>query len=294
MEFHQLEYVLAVARYQSFTKASEEVKVSQSSLSTQINKLESELGVRLFERTTRSVLLTAAGKEFLPFAERMINDSKNVKMNMEEFISADQGNIFIGVFPGSKYYGFIDEIADFKKKFPNIKFDIYEAECSELLTLLTNLDIDVAFLSESAESEGIRYYPLVEDHLVAVTHENHPFSQRQSITLEELLKESLILNEATTLHKNILEASGASQMKPNIELLCTHGQLTSMLGFVAAGLGTTVVSSLVAKFYADWGVAFIDVEPNISRKTYLAVPEANARRPIVKNFVNTILNRHAR
>ena len=290
MEFHQLEYVLAVAKYQNFTKASEEINVSQSSLSIQISKLESELGVRLFERTTRTVLLTAAGKAFLPYAERMITDSKEAKAMMEQFISADQGNIFIGVFPGSKYFGFIDQIADFKKHFSKIKFDIYEAECTELLTMLKNLDIDVAFLTEISETEGIQYYPLIEDHMVLVVNADHPLSQQKLISLETLSKASLILNEATTLHKNTLDAFSANHLKPNIELLCTHGQLTSMLGFVAAGLGATVVSSRVASHYSHWGLSFIDIEPHIPRKTYLAVPDSSQRRPIVQNFIRSVLN----
>lgn len=289
MEFHQLEYVLAVAKFQSFTKASEEINVSQSSLSIQIRKLEAELGVRLFERTTRSVLLTAAGKEFMPYAERILLESKEVKVNMEQFISADQGNIFIGVFPGSKFFGFIDLIADFKKRSPKIKFDIYEAECSELLNMLKTLDIDVAFLTEFNEAEGIRFYPLIEDRLVLVVKDDHHFSGRTKVTLEEISREPLILNEVTTLHRNALDAFSAHGLKPNIELLCTHGQLTSLLGFVESGLGTTLISSRVSKSYTHWGLSFLEVEPPILRKTYLAVPEVNERRPIIQNFVQSIL-----
>lgn len=71
MELHQLRYMMAVAKYQSFTRAAEEINISQSSLSTQISKLEAELGTKLFERGARLITLTRAGEEFLPFASEI-------------------------------------------------------------------------------------------------------------------------------------------------------------------------------------------------------------------------------
>jgi DNA-binding transcriptional LysR family regulator len=226
----------------------------------------------------------------MPFAERIITESKKAKDKMETFISADQGNIFIGAFPGSQYFGFIDLIAQFKKQFPKIKFDMYEAECSELLEMLKSLDIDVAFITELNAAEGIHFYPLVEDRLVLVVNKDHPLSGRKKISLEEVSKEPLILNEVTTLHKNAMDAFNTHGLKPNIALLCAHGQLTSLLGFVSAGLGTTLISSKVSKYYAHWEFSFLEIEPTIQRRTYLAVPETNEKRPIIQNFVQSILN----
>jgi len=288
MEFHQLEYFLAVAKYGSFTKAAEEINVSQSSLSIQIGKLESEFGIRLFERTTRSLFLTTVGKEFLPFAQRIMEDSQKAKTMIEQFISADRGNILIGAFPGSQYFGFIELVSQFKKFFPAINFDIYEAECAGLISALKSLEIDVAFLSHFHETEGIHFYPLYEDRLVLAVNQDHPLAIRKSVHLEELTNESLIFNVETTLYTNVIETFNRLKLNPNI-VLRTHGHLSSTLGFVSSGTGVTMISSRVAKYYAHQGLAFLDIKPAIPRTTYLAVPITHEKRPIIKNFVKFVL-----
>lgn len=288
MEFHQLEYFLAVAKYQSFTKAAEEINVSQSSLSIQIGKLEAELGVRLFERTTRSLFLTAVGKEFQPYALRMMADSKAAKVMIEQFISADRGTIKIGAFPGSRYFGFIDLVSQFKKISPNITFDIFEAECLGLLATLKSLEIDVAFLTHYHETDGIHFYPLYDDHLVLALHQNHPLASRTSISLEELTSEPLIFNVETTVYKNALEAFDQLGLTPNI-VLRTHGHLSSTLGFVSSGLGGTMISSKVAQYYENRGFSFLDLQPAIPRTTYLGVPAIHEKRPIINTFLQFVL-----
>jgi LysR family hydrogen peroxide-inducible transcriptional activator len=288
MEFHQLEYFLAVAKYQSFTKAAEEINVSQSSLSIQVSKLEAEFGVRLFARTTRTLSLTAVGKEFLPFAERIIDDSKAAKTIIEQFVSADRGNIGIGSFPGSRYFGFIDLVSHFKKDFPDIKFDIYEAECLSLLAALKAFEIDVAFLSHYHVAEGITFYPLVKDHIVVVLNQGHPLAGRKAVRLEDLATEPLIFNVETTIYRNAMDAFSRVGIDPNI-VLRTHGTLSSTLGFVSSGLGGTMISATVAKFYKHRGFAFLNIDPVIPRSTYLAVPEDKQKRPIINNFVNFVL-----
>ena len=288
MEFHQLEYFLAVANYRSFTKAAEEINVSQSSLSIQIGKLESEFGVRLFERTTRSLCLTTVGKEFLPFAQRIMDDSHKAKAMIEQFISADKGNILIGAFPGSQYFGFIELVSQFKKISPAINFDIYEAECAGLISALKALEIDVAFLSHFHETEGIHFYPLYQDHLVLAINQEHPLARRKSVHLEELTNESLIFNVETTLYTNVIETFTRLGLSPNI-VLRTHGHLSSTLGFVSSGTGATMISSRVAKYYVHQGLAFLDINPVIPRTTYLAVATAHEKRPIINNFVTFVL-----
>jgi LysR family hydrogen peroxide-inducible transcriptional activator len=289
MEFHQLEYFLAVAKYRSFTKAAEEINVSQSSLSIQIGKLESEFGVRLFERTTRSLFLTTVGKEFLPFAERIMEDSKKAKVMIEQFISADKGNILIGAFPGSQYFGFIELVSQFKFFFPDIHFDIFESECAGLVSALKALEIDVAFLTHFHETEGIHFYPLYEDHLVLAVNKDHPFASRNSVILEELTNEALIFNVETTLYANVTEIFNRLGLCPNI-VLRTHGHLSSTLGFVSSGFGATMISSRVAEYYAHRGLAFLDIQPAIPRTTYLAVPTTHEKRPIINNFVKFVLH----
>ena len=93
MEIHQLEYVLAVATYNSFTRAAESQNVSQSSLSQQIRKLEDELGVNLFARTTRSVQLTPAGAEFITYAKRILSEIDKARQSILEYTSYERATL---------------------------------------------------------------------------------------------------------------------------------------------------------------------------------------------------------
>ena len=99
MEIHQLEYMVAVAKFQSFTRAAAEINISQSSLSQQIRKLEEELGIKLFDRTTRTVRLTNAGSAFLAHAQQILLEINKSKSTIQQYLSVSRGQIKLGLCP---------------------------------------------------------------------------------------------------------------------------------------------------------------------------------------------------
>ena len=120
MELHQLQYVLEVAKRRHFTKAAEEIGVAQSSLSQQITKLEEELGIKLFERTTRSVYPTPAGEEFLMYAKRILEDINTVKQSMQSHIGLTRGKITIGAITTLESIDFVALITAFHQTYPGL------------------------------------------------------------------------------------------------------------------------------------------------------------------------------
>jgi DNA-binding transcriptional LysR family regulator len=290
MEFNQLEYCLAVAKYRSFTKASEEINVSQSALSIQISKLESELNVQLFDRTTRSVYLTSAGKKFINLAQQILDSSQNAKRVMQEFSSGDKGTISVGMLPGAFYFGFTKLIYEFKKQYPDIILNMQQSECFELINLLKNKKIDIACLSEFNKDEYIKFYPYCQDQLVLVTSPNHPLAYRNYISIEEIPNESFILTDQTTIYKIVSDTFTRLGLKPNISLQAHGTQLSFILGLVSYGLGVTLISSRVAKYYKHWDLSVISLFPPIPRYLYLAVSSTNDKLPVIKKFKKFILN----
>ena len=288
MKFHQLEYFLAVVKWKSFTRAAEENNIAQSSLSIQIKKLESGLGVRLFERTTRSLVLTRAGKEFKGAAEHILCEADEIKASLERFVSAKRGNICIGAFPGSRYFGFIDLISRFKAAYPEVEFELREEECSPLLSALESCEIDVAFTSLNSGAEDVVFHPMHEDKLVFVIGQGHSLAKKSSVALRDLVEEPLVFNAETTIYSVVMKAFEECGVIPRV-VLCTHGHLSSTLGFVSSGMGGTMISSRVARFYEERGFAFLPIEPPIPRTTWLAVPKGGGELPVVSNFVEFIL-----
>ena len=126
MEMHQLEYVLAVAKYQNFTRASEVLKTSQSSLSQQIIKLENELGISLFVRTTRSVQLSPAGEEFVKHARRIMSEVIEARRCIHEYTSFEKGNLTVGIIPVVGHYRLPNLLSSYKKSFPRVILNLLE------------------------------------------------------------------------------------------------------------------------------------------------------------------------
>lgn len=141
MEMHQLEYVLAVAKYQNFTRASEVLKTSQSSLSQQIIKLENELGISLFVRTTRSVQLSPAGEEFVKHARRIMSEVIEARRCIYEYTSFEKGNLTVGIIPVVGHYRLPNLLSSYKKSFPRVILNLLERQCNELIPMINSHEI---------------------------------------------------------------------------------------------------------------------------------------------------------
>ena len=107
MTFEQLSCILAVAKCKNFTRAADECFISQSTLSTHINNLETELGVRIFDRTTRPISITPAGKAIVAFAQDTIDKSQHLNKELKKYSTADSGSLLLGILPGTTHFRFL-------------------------------------------------------------------------------------------------------------------------------------------------------------------------------------------
>jgi DNA-binding transcriptional LysR family regulator len=286
MELHQLEYVRTVARHQNFTRAAEEISVSQSSLSQQINKLESELGVRLFDRTTRKVKLTPAGVDFVRHANNIFQEIEDAKRTIQEYLSIERGHITLGAFPVIGHFQLTSLIADFQKTFPGVKLLFQEAECEDLVAMLGASKVDLAFLSE-IESGAVEFYNLLMDEIVLIVNSFHPLAVQQSVTLAELEDERFIIPPPSAgLYKNFLEACKENGFNPKIVYHCS--QIETNVGLVQENIGVGVLSSQVARHYRD-RISVLRIVPPVIRKISLAVQKSVNHSPAVNVFIKFAL-----
>ncbi len=285
MEMHQLEYVLAVAEYHNFTRAAEEIKTSQSSLSQQISKLENELGINLFLRTTRSVKITPAGKEFIKHAKRIMLEVVEARRCIHEYVSYEKGELTLGVIPIVGHYRIPKMLSSFKKKFPRVTLKLIESQCSELFDMLHFSKIDGAFVFRDNSYTYVQYHHLVKDPMVVVTSKTHPLSIRNSVSLKELKNETFIVPPPSSgLHHDFIRACQHDGFEPDILLTCSS--VKTMLCFVHEELGITVLpSSVVAAM--DWGLGLSTVLliPAIDEDISLATKNIADSSPILKEFL---------
>ena len=151
MEIHQLRYFLAVARTANFSRAAEQCRVAQPSLSQQIMKLEDELGERLFERTRRAVALTPAGARLQAHAERVLDEVERARENVRDAGAVVRGRVALGALPTVAPYYLPQRLRDFAAKFPEVEVVVHEDTTEQLARAVLAKEIDLALVSLPVE-----------------------------------------------------------------------------------------------------------------------------------------------
>ncbi len=271
MEIHQLEYVLAVEKYLNFSLAADEICVSQPTLSHQIKKLEAELGVELFIRTTRSVQLTPAGQEFMLYAKRILSEIQKARNAMYEHTNLLKGNIKVGAISNITYMGIIPVIAAFQRTYPGINMQLYEANSDELLKKMNTYEIDAAFITYPYAPEfNFDFYPLINDKLVLFTYRTHHLVNRDIIQLSELAQEKfLIVKSSFGLRNLLIQACRDAGFEPNIIFESEH--LETIKGLIEEEMGVALFSYRVAASLSTPSTAIVGIDTSVRRITGLAV-----------------------
>lgn len=286
MQLHQLEYVLAVARHHSFTRAAEEINIAQSSLSQQISNLEKELGVNLFTRTTRSVYLSAVGEEFVEHAMRIMSEVSAAQQCIQEYVSIDKGHLTVGIIPVVAHYSVPKLLADFNREFPGVKLSLIENQDDELLDMLSSSKLDLAIIQHADSNSPFQYFPLYVDSMVLLTSKRHPLAFRKTVDLRELKKEKFIITPPTSGHHHDFEkACHGVGFEPNVIMTCSS--VKTIMGLTIEGIGISVLSSKVALSMGEDSneVAILTLTPTIERRLHLAIPKNINISPALKVFV---------
>lgn len=238
MEIHQLQYIVEVARQRNFTKAADVICVGQSTLSHQIAKLENEIGLKLLVRNSHTVSLTAAGKDFVSYATRLLAELEGATQCMQSHIGLLRGTLSVGAIGALECIDFAAMMANFHKLHPNLKIEIVQEGSYRLLEMIQSREIDVAFLTLPAGNDfkDIHFQHLAYDEIVLATALNHPFAQKQRIDLSAAANEKFIVHPST---QSIYEISIAACRKagffPNI--VCHSSHFPTSLALIGAGMG---------------------------------------------------------
>ena len=287
MEIHQLEYVLAVSECRSFARAAEEIKISQSSLSQHICKLENELGICIFLRAARAVRLTPAGEDFIVRAKRIMSDVKDFKRTGKEYPPAVNGELRLGTMAVLGYYNLPDLLPAFHECFKGIRIDIIEDLCENLLKMLLSGKIDAAFVQIHKPHPALKYYKLLTDRMVLITDKNNRFAERDSVDIAELQNEKFVLTPPTSGHfYDFNKACQAAGFSPAVAMTCYIAK--NIVSFVREGIGISVLSSKVAEAEKDDNISIIELNPAIPRRISLVVRNTSDTPQTLKSLLDFI------
>ena len=273
MTFEQIKSFLAIVKYNHFTLASQELYISQSSISKHIKSLEKELGVELFNRQHRNIRLTDAGEEFYKFAKKTMADYENILYEMKKHTCEESSSISIGVLDTMVEYGIASLIADFQKQYPFIQVDLIERSNHKIIEYLNNSTINLGFINSNYEHRGnLNLRKLINDDLVLVTSKQHIFSSKSSIDIFDTSKEKYIcVNGDYYLHNVFLNTWGNLNYFPNT--LYIDSQTKTLLALVSENIGITLLPFKVASSYKkdiDNNIHICNLQNTFSANIFLA------------------------
>jgi LysR family transcriptional regulator, hydrogen peroxide-inducible genes activator len=246
MEMHQLRYVVAVARTRNFSRAAEQCHVSQPSLSQQIQKLEDELGERLFDRMKREVKLTSHGETFLPRAVKILEEADAAKREASDAKSLLHGTVTVGVLPTIAPYLLPDAMATFTKKFPGVQIVVQEDTTARLLKLALACEIDFALASRPIRDERLEVRELFLEELLLALPPRHPLTRKRTVSADDLAHERLIvMQEGHCLGDQVLGFCDRHDLHNHISF--RSAQLETIQSLVRAGLGISLIPAMAVQ-----------------------------------------------
>jgi LysR family hydrogen peroxide-inducible transcriptional activator len=246
MEMHQLRYVAAVARTGNFSRAAEQCHVSQPSLSQQIQKLEDELGERLFDRMKRAVQLTPHGEVFLRRAVRILEEVDAARREAADARDLLRGTVTVGVLPTIAPYLLPEVLAGFMEKFPGVEIVVQEDTTARLLKDTLACAIDFALASQPIEDGRLEVRELFTEELLLALPPGHPLTGKRLVKVTDLAGERLIvMKEGHCLGDQVLRFCDQREMKPHISF--RSAQLETIQSLVRAGLGISLIPAMASR-----------------------------------------------
>lgn len=193
VNFDWLTTFLEVARQKSFSRAAEKLHVTQPSISAQIRSLEENLGHRLLNRGGGKVTLTAAGKEFQPFAEQSLAQLKQIRLTLADMERMPRGSLTVSANDSTALYVLPLLISKFKKQFPRVALNIVRAERSKTLELVLDREVEFGIVSLPVRDPRLHVEIIHEDRLVLVVPAGHPLTLIENPTLSDAAKHEFLV-----------------------------------------------------------------------------------------------------
>lgn len=289
MTLVQLEYLVAVDTYRHFATAAENCFVTQPTLSMQLQKLEEELGVQLFDRSRVPVRPTEVGKEIIAQARLVLAESKKIKEIVQSQQQELSGELRIGIIPTLAPYLMPLFITGFLEKHPGVRVVVQELLTNQIVEKLNHELLDVGLLVTPLEDKSIKELPIFYEAFVAYVNPNHPLGKQERISASELDVEELwVLNEGHCFRSQVLNicnrSSSQSLTQTSGHLDYQSGSLETLKRIVETQHGLTLLPELSVLEMPDEKRKLVHPfqEPQPLREVSLVVHRSFLKRKLVE------------
>ncbi len=300
MNLQEIRYLVAVAEHRHFGRAAEACNVSQPTLSSQIRKLEIELGVTLLERTNKRVDITPVGSQILTHAQRALAEAGQMEAVARAARDPLVGPLKLGVIPTLAPYLMPILLKPLRLAYPGLIIELWEDQTRSLIEGLRNHRLDAALLATAPDAPEVTEIALFDEPLLAALPLDHPLTAQAVVSEEFLAEEMLVLADGHCLATHALAACGkptsARAGQPNqrsaLQNSMQAGTLETLVNLVAAGYGATLIPALAANSLGQRGIALRPLTGQSSRTIRLAsrpgFPRPQALRALEKTIRRAI------
>jgi DNA-binding transcriptional LysR family regulator len=282
-DLQQLQAFILVADRGSFRAAADQLHLSPPALSRRIERLETALGARLLNRTTREVSLTSLGRNFLERARAALDDLETAMLGMTELSVSRTGLVTVACVPSAALFFLPSVLGVFAARYPGVRVRVVDESTTGVIASVTSGESDFGISLMGSRIPEIDFEPIYNDPFVLALRREHRLASRSSVAWSELEGEKLIAVARSSGNRQILDhALTKAGLRPSIALEVNH--IATLLGMVEAGLGVATVPQMAITPLHSTLVAVRLRNPAVSRRLGLVMRHGATLRPAADAF----------
>ncbi|MBP3967340.1 LysR family transcriptional regulator [Paenibacillus lignilyticus] len=287
MEFRQLECFKAVCEHLHFTRAAEQLGISQPTLSYQIKLLEEEVGIPLFNRIGKKITMTASGDILFKYCLQIFGALSGFRNEINELRQIERGQLSIAVLIGEINEFVSGVLGDFSRNHPNLKIRLIGSEDVVAPIISEDADIGVTILLKDDDRFG--KIPIYEENFYFVMRDDHPLSGNTSVDFDQIRNEDIIMFPMTYRCRQMLDAVSFGlgfKLQPKIETTT----IGSLLKLIQSGAGVTILSRTLLHLYERQGLVAIPVvNPSLTREIGIVYLKEKYLETAVRELIELII-----
>ena len=287
MNLRDLNYLVAVADLRSFVQAAEQCCISQPTLSTQIKKMEQSLGVQIFERSNKKVLVTELGEQIISSARRVLHEIEQINELARNAQNPLAGNFRLGAFPTLSTYIFPDLVPILKHALPELRLILIEEKTDQLIAQLKLGQIDAALISLPVKEDFLVSEKLFDDEFKLAVASDNPLATKSIITKDDLVHQQLLLlDEGHCLRDQALQICQLNGVEEQQDVRATG--LETLRQMVRAGTGITFMPNIAIQ-ENEAGIRYIPfAEPAPKRSIGLVWRKTSVRTELMQQLIEYV------
>ena len=289
-DLHQLRIFVEVVKEKSFSKAAENLMISQPTVSVHVQNLETTLGVKLIDRVSRRALPTEAGERLYRYARLILRLSYRAFEVVSGYKDAVEGEVVVAAstIPGN--YLLPRYVAAFVKEYPQCRVKVRETDSANAVSQVARREVPIAIVGARYPEKTLSFHPLVEDRLVVVASSSSELADKGTIELRDLLALPMVIREEGSGTRLRLESAlkDAGISPAILKVAAEMGSTVAMLEAVKAGVGVAVVSRFVVDSLGEELVALEFSDATVNRWFYLVTNERMTLSPAAERFVEMV------